>query len=258
MKTKLKVVKIGSGIIDDPSKLEAFLKDFSELNEPKILVHGGGEKATQFSGQLNIPTNMVNGRRITSAQNLEVVIMVYAGLINKTITSMLQNLNCNAIGLTGADANCIKAQLRPATPVNYGYVGDVTEVNEEVITNFINMGLTPVFCAITHDQNGQLLNTNADTIAAEIAIAMGSKYDTQLLYCFEKPGVMLDVDDEHSTLAELSKNEYQNLVMKNQIFKGMIPKLDNCFNALEKQVKQVGIGNENSIKNTGNYTSIIL
>ena len=248
MKTKLTVIKIGGEIINNPEQLQAFLVDFSRLNEPKVLVHGGGKIATALSAKLGIETRMQEGRRITTKENLEVVTMVYAGLINKNITASLQSQQCNAIGLSGADASVIVASKRPSKPLDYGYVGDIQSINSKVIDTFVESQMVPVFSTICHDGNGQLLNTNADTIATEIAIAMSEKYETELIYCFDKKGVLMDVNDDHSVVEKINTEDYRNLREQKVIHDGMLPKMENAFHALNHKVSKVMIGNTNFIK----------
>lgn len=246
---KLKIIKIGGNIINDKNNLSSFLTDFSQIEGYKILVHGGGKKATEMAKSLNLQPKMIGGRRITDEANLEIVTMVYAGLLNKNITAQLQKYNCNAIGLSGADANCIKAHKRIVKDIDYGFAGDVNRVNNDIIKVFLDYHLTPVFCAITHDKNGQLLNTNADTIASEIAKAMSGNYQVELVYCFEKNGVMMDVDDDNSVIEKINKEKYQQLKQENIIAEGMLPKLENCFHALQNGVEKVIIGNPSIVKN---------
>lgn len=248
MKTKLTVIKIGGEIINNPEQLQAFLADFSRLNEPKVLVHGGGKIATALSAKLGIETRMQEGRRITTKENLEVVTMVYAGLINKNITASLQSQKCNAIGLSGADASVIVASKRPSKPLDYGYVGDIQSINSKVIDTFVQSQMVPVFSAICHDGKGQLLNTNADTIATEIAIAMSEKYDTELIYCFDKKGVLMDVNDDDSVVGKINTDVYRNLREQKVIHDGMLPKMENAFHALNHKVSKVMIGNTDFIK----------
>lgn len=244
MDTEILIVKIGGKIVDEEAKLTAFLKDFAAIQLPKILIHGGGTIATRLSDKLEIPTELVDGRRVTSKDNLDVVTMAYAGLINKKISATLQGLGCNAMGLAGCDANCISANKRDVNPIDFGWVGDVKEVNTKTIQMFLDNGITPVFSAISHDSKGQLLNTNADTISAEIAIAMSKKYKTSLVYCFEKQGVLENVEKEDSVIENLNFATYQALKEDGSINKGMLPKLDNSFYALRNNVSQVKIGNE--------------
>ena len=258
-KQKLNIVKIGGNIINNDTALASFLKDFSELEGFKILVHGGGKKATDLALKLDLKAEMIEGRRITDAANLEVVTMVYAGLLNKKITAQLQQHNCNAIGLSGADANSILAYKRIVNEIDYGFAGDIDLVNTPLLNMFLKNNITPVFCAITHDKNGQLLNTNADTIASEIAIAMSDLYDTELNYVFELKGVLSTIEDKNSVIPHINLKECEQLIEDGIISEGMIPKLHNCFNALKKGVNKVKIGEASIIKNTTNlYTTLTL
>lgn len=243
MKEKLSVVKIGGNVIENETELEKFIELFSKLEGAKILVHGGGKLATQLASKMGITSKMVNGRRITDAKTLEIITMVYAGLTNKNIVAQLQTKNCNAIGLSGADADSIQAHKRPVKEIDFGFVGDVDSVNTTTISNLISLGLTPVFCAMSHDGKGQLLNTNADTIASELAIGLGEKYTTTLYYCFEKPGVLMDVSNETSVVKHIDTKKYKELLDKGIIADGMLPKLENCFHALNNNVNSVCLGN---------------
>lgn len=243
MKNKLVVIKIGGNIINSQEALTSFLIDFAQIKDPKILVHGGGKKATELAKGLGLQPKMVGGRRITDAENLEIVTMVYAGLLNKSITAELQKYNCHAIGLSGADANCILAHKRIVKDIDYGFAGDVDAVNANAIKVFLDHQMIPVFCAITHDKNGQLLNTNADTVASEIAKEMSNVYEVELTYCFEKNGVLLDVDNENSVIENIDAISYKTLKEEQIIAEGMLPKLENCFEALQKGVTKVRIGN---------------
>jgi acetylglutamate kinase len=249
-KEALYVVKIGGNIIDDAAKLEHFLKHFSSIKGKKILVHGGGKLATQLAKDLGIEQEMVEGRRITDAATLKIVTMVYAGYINKNIVAQLQATGSNAIGFTGADANLIKAHKRLASAskgIDYGFVGDVDQVNTAAIEPLLAQDITIVIAPITHDGNGQLLNTNADTIAQSIATAMSSLYQVSLLYCFEKSGVLLDANDDNTVIPLIDQSNFKKLKEEQLIFAGMIPKLDNAFAALEKGVSKVIIGKAESI-----------
>lgn len=242
MKQKLSIIKIGGNVIENKEELSKFLKAFSEWEDPKILVHGGGKLATQLGKKLGIESKLIGGRRITDAQSLELITMVYGGLVNKNIVAELQSHNCNAIGLSGADGNTIQAHKRPVKNIDYGFAGDVDGVDATTITRLLEAGLTPVFCAMTHDGKGQLLNTNADTIASELAIGMSENYETTLYYCFEKKGVLMDVTDEESVVKHIDSASYQNLLEQKIIADGMLPKMENCFHALRKNVHQVRIG----------------
>ncbi len=249
-KEALFVIKIGGNIIDDTSKLEKFLQQFTQVQGKKILVHGGGKLATQLAKDLGIEQEMVDGRRITDAATLKIVTMVYAGFINKNIVAILQSNGNNAIGFTGADANLIKAHKRLATAskgIDYGFVGDIDEVNTSAIEPLLIQNIAIVVAPITHDGLGQLLNTNADTIAQSIATAMSSKYEVSLLYCFEKNGVLLDANDDASVIPTINPSYFIKLKEEQLIFAGMIPKLENAFEALEKGVGKVIIGKAESI-----------
>lgn len=245
---ELLVIKIGGNIIDDEEKLSAFLKDFASVSTKKLLVHGGGKLATKLAEQLNIPQQLIDGRRVTDSETLKVVTMVYAGLINKNIVSQLQANDCNAIGLTGADGNTIYAHKRVRGELDYGFAGDVDEVNSHLLNTLLKEGYSPVLSPITHDKKGQLLNTNADTIAQEVAKAMSSLYGVSLVYSFEKPGVLLDADDDSSVIPVLNKESYAELKAKQLVFAGMIPKLDNAFSAIYKGVKKVIIGKAENLQ----------
>ncbi|MBW0179046.1 acetylglutamate kinase [Sediminibacterium sp.] len=238
----LYIIKISGNIIDDEQRLDSFLQQFALLQGKKILIHGGGKLATKMADQLNIPQQMIDGRRITDADTLRIVTMVYAGYINKNIVAKLQQYGSNAIGLTGADGNCILAHKRQHASIDYGYVGDIDTVNKTLLYQLLEQNATIVLAPITHDGNGQLLNTNADTIAQEIAKALSSLYQTILIYSFEKKGVLLDINDESSVITSLSKESYQLLKSEEKIFAGMIPKLDNAFAAIDAGVGKVIIG----------------
>ena len=259
MKPELSIVKIGGNVIENPGELNKFLELFSTLSNPKILVHGGGKKATEIGQKLGVPAKIVGGRRITDAESLDVALMVYAGLVNKKIVGSLQSMNCNAIGLSGADANLIQAYKRPVTNIDFGLVGDISGVNSKTMKNFLDMDLVPVFCALTHNNEGQMLNTNADTIAAELAIALSEHYRVTLYYCFEKQGVLSDKDDEQSVIPHIDWNLYQELIKKSIISDGMLPKMENCFRSLKSQVERVCIGNTSMLQSgPGIYTILTL
>lgn len=256
-KQKLHIVKIGGNVINNEVLLTSFLNDFSALSTPKILIHGGGKKATEMATEMGLKPKMINGRRITDKQDLEIVTMVYAGLLNKKITAQLQQNNCKAIGLSGADANCILAHKRIVTAMDFGFAGDIDKVNSEIIQVFLEHDLAPVFCAITHDKNGQLLNTNADTIASEVAIAMSDLYKVELNYVFELKGVLKTIEDKNSVIKYINSEKYNQLINKGIISDGMLPKLHNCFNALKKGVHQVKIGDALLLKNKNeSYTTL--
>ncbi|MDO5446418.1 MAG: acetylglutamate kinase [Prevotellaceae bacterium] len=247
----LSIIKIGGNVIDNPDKLDAFLKQFAEIPSPKILVHGGGKLATKLSAQLGIETHMVDGRRITDKATLDLVTMVYAGLINKQIVAKLQALDCNAIGLSGADANIIPAHKRLPTPIDFGFVGDIVpdEINIAAITTLLQSGITPVFCALTHDSKGSMLNSNADSIASALAQSLSALFEVHLVYCFELPGVMKDIEDSASLITDITPIIYNQLRADGIISKGMIPKIDNAFAAIRKGVKCVIIKSSDNLAN---------
>jgi len=254
----LKIIKIGGNIIDEPTVLSAFLKDFATLEGPKILVHGGGKLASKMAERLEVPVKMHNGRRITDAETLEIITMVYAGKINKTIIAQLQANQCNAIGLTGSDGNAIISEKRAVNQIDFGFVGDVKAVNTDSLDLLIDNNITPVFCAITHDESGQLLNTNADTIASELAIAFTKNFRTELYYCFEKNGVLKDVSDDDSVIESIDSRYYQKLIEEHIIADGMLPKLTNCFNAIKKNVSKVCVGKPSMLFQSDSiYTTLI-
>ena len=256
---KLSIIKIGGNIIEDETSLHDFLKLFSNLEGKKILVHGGGKRATAMASKLGIESKMVHGRRITDAETLEVITMVYAGLVNKDIVAKLQALNTNAIGLTGADINSIKSDKRPVKEVDFGFVGDVKDVASNSINKLLQADFTPVFCAITHDGKGQLLNTNADTISSQVAIGMSKLYETSIYYCFELNGVLQDFSDKNSVIKNINSKKYQELLNDGIIADGMLPKLENCFDAIKNGVHQVKMGNTSMLtKENDNYTTIAL
>jgi len=240
---KIKIIKIGGNIIDNPEALDKFLQNFAKVEGSKILVHGGGKLATEMSKQLGIPVNMVNGRRVTDEATIKLVTGVYAGQINKNIVADLQALNCNALGLTGADMNIIPAHKRINAEIDYGFVGDFNteDIKAELLVKIIEMGIVPIFCALTHDQKGNMLNTNADTIASGLAVALSSFYETQLIYCFDKKGVLRDVNDDDSVIDHIDPKHYKELIQAGAIHDGMIPKLDNSFNAIDNGVSMVSI-----------------
>jgi acetylglutamate kinase len=247
----LYVIKIGGNVIDNSENLYRFLKDFTALQGKKILVHGGGKVATQLSETLGIEPKLIDGRRITDIETLRVVTMVYAGLINKNMVAQLQRFGTNAIGLTGADGDFIRAKKRPVKNIDYGFVGDLDEhsINPKNITSLLTAGFIPVFCALTHDGEGQLLNTNADTIASALAVALSKEYNTTLIYCFEKKGVLKDISDEDSLISEINPARYEELKKQQVIHSGMLPKLDNAFNAIACGVKEVIIGHSGDLGN---------
>lgn len=244
---QIRIVKIGGNVINDPTLLRKFLKDFAQIEGKKILVHGGGKLATDLALKLNVPQRLIEGRRVTDEETLKIVTMVYAGYINKNIVAQLQANRCAALGISGADGDIIKAHKRVAA-IDYGFVGDVDEVDIEKLSVLLHTFGTIVIAPITKDATGQLLNTNADTIAQEIAKALSHTYDTKLIYTFEKTGVLLDVNNEASLIHRLDKSYYKALKKEEKIFAGMIPKLDNAFQALKSGVATVCIGEAKELK----------
>ena len=248
-KESLSIVKIGGNIVDNPEALESFLNDFKKLEGNKLLVHGGGVMASKMAKQLGIETKMVNGRRVTDEETLKVVTMVYSGWINKSIVASLQKIGCNAIGLSGADANCIPSIRRSPVPIDFGFVGDPdpNKVNSSFISQLLESDIIPVFCAITHDEKGSLLNTNADTIAYSVATGLSKIYNTSLYYCFEKEGVLKDINNPNSLIATMSFEECEVYKENGIIVDGMIPKMDNSFKAISNGVSEVIILHANNL-----------
>lgn len=243
----LHILKIGGKLIEQPQKLEEVLKVFHQLEGYKALVHGGGKRADDLLKQMRIKPQMYEGRRLTDEQTLDVVVMVYAGLLNKKIVGQLQALGCNALGLSGADGNIIKAHKRKVKDIDYGYAGDIDEVNAAAISQLLGAGFSPVFCAITHDGKGQLLNTNADTIASSIARAMTGHFSVSLKLCFEKDGVLANPEDDQSVISQIDRQAYTAYRKEGTVSEGMIPKMDNAFEALSEGVIEVIIGSPKSI-----------
>ena len=252
---KLYVIKIGGNIIDDEKKLSSFLRSFSSIDDKKILVHGGGKLATKLAESMRVEQKMIEGRRITDAETLKIVTMVYAGYVNKNIVAKLQSFECNAMGLCGVDGDIVLAHKRKHPAIDFGYVGDVDSINVPLIKNLLEQNLSLVLAPITHDMGGQLLNTNADTIAQEIAKAMSGEYEVKLIYSFEKAGVLLDADDESTVINSIDPGYYKELKDEEKIFAGMIPKLDNAFAALNSGVNQVIIGKAENLKDLINGRS---
>ena len=239
---KLYVIKIGGNIINDETKLQSFLASFASIEGKKILIHGGGKLATKLAAQLGVEQQMIDGRRITDAETLKIVTMVYAGYINKNIVAQLQSRGSNAIGLCGADGNVIQSHKRQHPTIDYGFVGDVDAVNTSLLKSLLDQNINVVIAPITHNKDGLLLNTNADTIAQEIAQAMSELYEVHLIYSFEKAGVLMDANDDSTIITSITPSSYTELKQRNVIFAGMIPKLDNAFAALNKGVHRVVIG----------------
>jgi acetylglutamate kinase len=247
MKEKITIIKVGGKIVEEQDSLAALLDRFSAIEGNKVLIHGGGRSATRMAERLGIESRMVNGRRITDSDTLQVVTMVYGGLVNKTIVAQLQARGVNALGLTGADCNIIKAHKRPVGEVDYGFVGDVDKADGLMLSRLIEQGIVPIVAPLTHDGNGNLLNTNADTMAAETAKALSAHYDTRLIYCFEFPGVMRDPDDADSLIPTITRESYRKLLADGIVSGGMVPKIDNAFNAIDNGVGEVIITRADAI-----------
>ncbi len=248
---QLTIVKIGGNIIDRPEELNVFLKEFASIEGPRVLIHGGGVMATELSPLLGIKAQMHQGRRITDLDTLKLVTMLYAGWINKNIVAGLQGIGCNAIGLSGADADSVPAVKRSPVPVDFGYVGDVDpmQINTGFLLSMLGKGITPVFCPITHDRSGSLLNTNADTMASSVAIALSTDYYTKLIYCFEKQGVLSNPQDDDSVIPLITRGSYEKLKINGTVREGMIPKMDNAFYAIDNGVCEVYIKHASNLNN---------
>jgi acetylglutamate kinase len=258
MRDNLTIVKVGGNVVEEEASLKALLKDFSRIAGNKILVHGGGKTATVLSEKLGLESKKVEGRRITDLETLKVVTMVYAGLVNKNIVAGLQALGNNAIGLTGADLDLIRAVKRPVGEIDYGFVGDIKQVNYQALNELINTGAIPVMAPITHDGKGQLLNTNADTIASELAVAMCFDYDVRLIFCFEKSGVLMNESDESSKINEITPQLFEELKKQGIVSGGMIPKLSDGFAAMHRGVGVVVITNATGISEGLRGTRLVL
>ena len=250
MREKITVIKVGGKIVEEEASLTALLDRFAAIEGRKVLIHGGGRSATRIAEQLGIESRMVDGRRITDSETLKVVTMVYGGLVNKNIVAGLQARGVNALGLTGADCNIIKAHKRPVKTIDYGFVGDVECADGNMLSRLIEQGITPIVAPLTHDGKGNILNTNADTMAAETAKALATVYDTTLKYCFEFPGVMRDPDDAGSLIATITGESYKGLLADGIVSGGMIPKIDNAFNAINNGVSKVIITKADAIDGT--------
>ncbi len=257
MKQTLKVIKIGGKLIENKASLNSFLEDFVLLKDPKILVHGGGNKATEVAGKLGFETKMIDGRRITDEDSMEVITMVYGGLLNKNIVAQLQAREQNAIGLCGADGRVLISKRREIKEIDYGLVGDVEKVNSDFINSILSQDMVPVFSAITCTEDGLLLNTNGDSVASEIAIEMSKYYELKLYYCSEKKGVLTDIEDEKSVIPDLNSDNYKELVASKVITDGMLPKLHNCFEAINKGVSAVILGDAGLLKQNSIHTKIV-
>ncbi len=257
-KDELTIIKVGGKVVEEPEALQVFLNDFSALQGAKLLVHGGGRSATALAARMGLETQMVQGRRVTDASMLEVVTMVYGGLVNKSVVAGLQALRVNALGLTGADLNLVLAHKRTGAAIDYGFVGDVDSVQAGLLKDLIQKGVVPVVAPLTHDGAGQLLNTNADTMASALAVALSSEFKLRLVYCFEKPGVLSDPDNDESVIPRLSYALFQKYLQEGVISEGMIPKLDNGFSALKNGVSEVIITNTKGLARVGSGTALEL
>lgn len=258
MKQKLTIVKVGGKIIESEENLKQLIEKFSLINSAKVLVHGGGRSATKMATRLGVETTMVEGRRVTDKAMLDVVTMVYGGLVNKQLVSLLQSYGVNAMGLTGSDGDVIRSHRREVESVDYGFVGDVDTVNVLLLSQLLYANLVPVLAPLTHDGRGNLLNTNADTIASSAAVALSEVYDVTLCYCFEFDGVLKDATDSSSVIHKITKDSYQRLREHNVVSGGMIPKLDNAFDALEKGVNEVVITSIDGVGNPQRGTHITI
>ncbi len=256
-KATVQVIKVGGKIVEDPTALMQLLDQFKKVPGYKVLVHGGGRSATKIAAQMGVETKMVDGRRITDEAMLQVVTMVYGGLVNKGIVSKLQSVGVNAMGITGADMNLIQAHKRPVKDIDYGFVGDIDGVDVSVLSPLLAQNVVPVVAPLTHDGHGTMLNTNADTIASEIAKALAADYQVQLVYCFELPGVMRDPEDDSTVIAEINAASFKQLVADEIVAGGMIPKLENAFKAVEAGVHKVRITKANDLGDAEKGTYIV-
>src|SRR5215210_1897587 len=255
---RLFIIKIGGNVIDEEKTLLPFLKDFTATDGKKILIHGGGKIATKIGEQLGIQSKYIEGRRITDDATIDLVTMVYGGLVNKKIVARLQSFDCNAIGLTGADGNIIPALKRPVRDIDFGWVGDVEsgKLKSENLKLLLEGGFVPVFAPLTHDGHGNILNTNADTVASSLAVALSEYYEVRLIYCFEKKGILENVDDDNTVINLINKPIYQQLLSEQKLFAGILPKIDNAFAAIDAGVKEVLVGDaKDLLQNTGEKTS---
>ena len=255
----LTLIKVGGAVVEDEAQLQRLLTDFSHIPGHKVLVHGGGRRATKVAAALGIESKMVNGRRITDEHMLEVVTMVYGGLVNKQLVARLQALGINALGLTGADMNVMHSHRRPIKDgIDYGFVGDVDHADGRMLATLIAEGVTPVMAPLTHDGEGHMLNTNADTIAAETAKALAPYFDVTLVYCFEKAGVLANADDDASVIPHINRDAFERLTADSTIAGGMIPKIENALDAVEKGVKQVRITSADSLGSPNSGTVVTI
>ena len=260
MRRELYILKIGGRVIDEPEQLDYVLDGFSKVPNPKILVHGGGNMASEISAKLGIVPKMIDGRRITDEATLEVVTMVYGGLLNKRLVAQLQSKGVNALGLSGADGNIIPARKRPVKEIDFGFAGDLKDSSpaSQSLEVLLHNEFVPICCPLTHDGKGQLLNTNADTIASHLGITLGKKFKVSLVYCLDKAGVLTDANDQRSVIKKLDPASYQQLVSKGVIYEGMIPKLDNAFAGLRLGIEEIYLGNWQDISgSSGTKISLV-
>lgn len=257
MKDRLTIIKVGGKIVEEEASLDALLRDFAAIEGFKLLVHGGGRSATKVAAELGVETKMVDGRRITDDAMLDVVTMVYGGLVNKKVVARLQALDVDALGMTGADMNIIRSHKRPVKTVDYGWVGDVDEVNGEALSALLRSGVVPVIAPLTHDKEGHLLNTNADTMAGETAKGLAPYFDVTLVYCFEKPGVLRDENDDNSVIAKIDPSLFASLKEEGVVSGGMIPKLENAIAAVDAGVEKVIITQASSLHDLTLGTHIV-
>ena len=258
MKDKLTVIKVGGKIVEEEASLNSLLRDFAAIEGFKLLVHGGGRSATKIAATLGVETVMVDGRRVTDDAMLDVVTMVYGGLVNKKVVARLQGLGVDALGMTGADMDIIRSHKRPVKTVDYGWVGDVDRVNGEALASLLRSGVVPVIAPLTHDGDGHLLNTNADTMAGETAKGLAPYFDVTLVYCFEKPGVLRDENDDNSVIAEIDTAMFEKLRNDGIVTGGMLPKLENALDAVGKGVSEVVITRASALDNLDGGTHIRL
>lgn len=257
MKDRLTIIKVGGKIVEEPDSLDNLLRDFAAVDGFKLLVHGGGRSATKLATEMGVETKMVDGRRITDDAMLRIVTMVYGGLVNKKVVAALQSMGIDAIGLTGADLNIIKSHKRPVKSVDYGWVGDVDEVNGDMIAGLLKIGAVPVIAPLTHDKKGNLLNTNADTMAGETAKGLAELFDVTLVYCFEKPGVLRNEADDTSVITVISPSDFENLKSEGVVTGGMIPKIENALKAVEAGVKEVIITRADCLADLSKGTHLV-
>ena len=253
---RITVIKIGGNVIDNPAALDQFVRAFATMQGPKILIHGGGKLATRLAERMEIPVQMVDGRRITDKATLDIVTMVYAGLVNKQIVAALQAAGCNALGLSGADGNIVRAHRRAPNPIDYGFVGDIDSVDSDLLKTLLEAGITPVFSAIMHDGEGSLLNCNADSVATAIALGAAAVAPTDLVFCFEKRGVLRDAEDDNSVIARITPENYQTLKAEGAVKGGMIPKIENALKAVAQGVQRVCIKHADDLLCVGGTTIV--